>query len=154
MKSLRPILVVVTVLWFLLVGSNVGAQHVPDIHLPVSPGPQITISPFSEAKFPAFKDVLSAPDKVALEPASFVLTNNSQKSIYAIDAEWTLIDPDGRRRQWSFHKDNFGTPNGSAVLRPHDSLLVAPGLFLAESTAQSPHIHSDSSGGLGPTLNK
>jgi len=135
--------------------ASLGAQEtlVPEIHMAESPGAAVAISQFSEAQFPVFKGLLKGED-AALQSASFVLTNTSDKAIFAISAEWLLTGRDGRERRWSFHSDNFMFPKAGPVLKPHDKLFVAPGLFVPASTVGNPGVSGDMSAGLGRELGK
>ena len=125
------------------------AQGEPHVQMASSPTPNVVISRFDNAQFPAFEKFLSS-EKVPLQRASFVLTNNSDKAIVGIDVEWLTTDKGGRQRHYSFRSDRYLSPGPGTVALAHDRLLVAPGIFIPESLLASGagYVRGDFSKGL------
>jgi hypothetical protein len=85
-----------------------------------------------------------AIDKTAfanVHPASFVLTNLSNRAIVALAVEWSYTAQDGHEGQ-GFIKSSSLSTNTGAVVQPHTRLFVGPKIFLPESLAFAPHIGS------------
>jgi hypothetical protein len=85
-----------------------------------------------------------AIDKTALakvHPASFVLTNLSNRAIVALVVEWSYTAQDGHEGR-GFVKTSSLSTNTGAVVHPHTRLFVGPKVFLPESLAFAPHIGS------------
>jgi hypothetical protein len=111
-------------------GPNVNVRFAP------SPTPYITITPANADNLPGFDN--SAVSK--FHPAAFILTNQSGRAIVGLAVRWVYVDQNGRQGLLTHQSDSFSKANANAVISPRARLLVAPGVFLPESLAQSPHI--------------
>jgi hypothetical protein len=130
----RVLLVGITALVFSIF---LEAQQMPTVRMPASPTPNVAVTPFDAAQFPLFARFFTA-DNAVLQPASFVLTNNSKKAIVAIDVELVTAGSNGEgEMHYSFHSDKFQSPGKGPVVAANDRLLVAPGLFIRESALNS-----------------
>jgi hypothetical protein len=72
-------------------------------------------------------------------PATFILTNQSSRAIVGLAVQWVFTDQNGHPGLHTTSSDSFLLLRPNAVVAPHARLLVAPGVFLPESLAQSPH---------------
>jgi hypothetical protein len=114
-----------------------SAQSIPmKVQLPASPTTEVAVKTILPEDFPAI-------DKTAftVHPASFVLTNLSNRAIVAIAIEWSYTTQGGREEQ-GFSKSSSLSTNTGPVVQPHTKLFVGPKVFLPESLAFAPHVGS------------
>lgn len=104
----------------------------PQIRFGNSPTPSVRLSPFTVEQFPAFRD-LFPPDASAVQPASFVLENMSDRRIVGIAVRYVVANQDGKLHNHDSMSDGFLSPGSQGVAAPHSRLLVAPGMFMPES---------------------
>jgi hypothetical protein len=117
-------------------GADCSAQDMPKLHLKESPSPEVAFAPFSESQFPAFGRVF-AHARAGLQPAAFVVSNQSARAVIGIAARWTVIKQDGSKVHfWSSTHTYLSSP--PSPLAPAGArLLVAPETFVPESLVAS-----------------
>ena len=71
-----------------------------------------------------------------LPKGSFVLKNNTNKSITALVVLWTYTDANGISRKHRFTTDAYYLPTDWTVVKPFDLLLVAPSGYASEQQFQ------------------
>ena len=106
------------------------------MQLPTSPTPEVSIIPASPENLPGF-------DPAAVQqfhPSTFILVNQSSRAIVALAVQWTYTNQNGQPGLHTHRSDSFMISRFNAVVPAHGELLVAPGVFLAESLALSPHV--------------
>jgi|HubBroStandDraft_5_1064220.scaffolds.fasta_scaffold01013_5 hypothetical protein len=118
------------------IGSTCKAQEMPKLNLKESPSPEVVFVPFTESQFPDFGRIF-ARTRAALQPAAFVVVNQSDRAVIAIAARWTVVTQDGSRAHyWSSTHMYLSIP--PAPLAPAGGrLLVAPDTFVPESLVVS-----------------
>jgi hypothetical protein len=126
----------VLALFILMCGNATSIRGGPNVRFVPSPTQELTITPANADNLPGFDS--SAVSK--FHPAAFILTNQSNRAIVGLAVRWAYVDENGRRGLLTHQSDSFSTPNAIAVISPRSRLLVAPGVFLPESLAQSAHI--------------
>lgn len=108
-----------------------------------TPSAELVLAPFDAKQFPAFSN--SANEQpIPLGPIprsgeSFVLINGSSRAIVAITVLWQFIGEDGRQHPHTQRTDSFSVAKFVPVLPSGSKLLIAPGAFLPEWAAASPH---------------
>jgi hypothetical protein len=107
------------------------------VQLPVSPTTEVVVKTIVPEDFPAIDKTAFA----TVHPASFVLTNLSNRAIVALAIEWSYTTQDGREGQ-GFSKSSSLSTNTGPVVQPHTKLFVGPKVFLPESLAFAPHVGS------------
>jgi hypothetical protein len=123
-----------------IIGSGIGAtckaQGMPKLNLKESPSTEVVFVPFSESQFPDFAHVF-AHARAGLQPAAFVISNQSDRAVIGIAARWTVVAQDGSRAHyWS--RTHMYLSNPPSPLAPADArLLVAPDTFVPESLVMS-----------------
>lgn len=104
-----------------------------------TPSAELVLAPFDAKQFPAFSNSLLPTLASANEQESFVLINRSSKAIVAITVLWQFIGADGRQYPHTQRTDGFSVAKSVPVLPSGSKLLIAPGAFLPEWAATSPH---------------
>jgi hypothetical protein len=118
----------VAVLTFVIVAS---AQNIPmKVQHPTSPTTELEVKAMLPEDFPAIDKTAFAK----VHPASFVLTNLSNRAIVALVVEWSYTAQDGH--------EGRGFVKSSATVQPNTRLFVGPKVFLPEALAFAPHIGS------------
>lgn len=81
-----------------------------------------------------FTDALIArrPDLAQGSHLAFSIRNLSDLSIVALTVRWRWVDSDGRERSHDFRSDSFYLDK-RPVLKPKETVIVFPGLFVAET---------------------
>lgn len=105
-------------------------------HLPTSPHPLVSVTAATSDNLPQFDAALVQK----FHPYAFILTNQSDKAIVGLMTLWTFTDSHGFPRTEQVHTDSFMQPRSPVLLVPHARLIVAPGAFLPEALAQTPHM--------------
>jgi hypothetical protein len=123
-------------LFILMCGSVTSIRGGPNVRFVPSPTHEITITPANADYLPGFDS--SAVSK--FHPAAFILTNQSSRAIVGLAVRWVYVDQNGRQGFLTHKSDSFSMAKAIAVMSPRTRLLVAPGVFLPEALAQSPHI--------------
>jgi hypothetical protein len=115
-----------------------SAQSIPmKVQLPASPTTEVAVKTILPEDFPTIDKTAFA----TVHPASFVLTNLSNRGIIAITIEWSYTTQDGRQGQGFSKSSGLYTITGP-VVQPHTRLFVGPKVFLPESLAFAPHVGS------------
>jgi hypothetical protein len=117
---------------------GLGAQAVPKLHIGNSPSTGVMLTPFSPSEFPVFKDVFDRKS-AGLEPASFVVSNETDRAIIGIGVRWTLTDSAGRESSYSNRTHSFLMPSGRPLALPHGRLLAGPETFVSADVLQNPN---------------
>lgn len=113
-----------------------SAQNIPmKVQHPTSPTTEIDVKAILPEDFPNIDKAAFAK----VHPASFVLTNLSNRAIVALSIEWSYTSEDGRTGQ-GFVKTSSLNTKSPAVLKPHARLFVGPKVFVSESSTSTPHI--------------
>jgi hypothetical protein len=120
----------------LMCGSVTSIRGGPNVRFVPSPTQDITITPADTDNLPGFDS--SAVSK--FHPAAFILTNQSSRAVVGLAVRWVYVDQSGRQGFLTHQSDSLSKANAIPVMPPRTRLLVAPGVFLPESLAQSPHI--------------
>lgn len=132
---LRYFLALVAVLTSVIVADAQRNPHMK-IQMAASPSTEVAIKTIIPEDFPTI-------DKAAfanVHPASFVLTNISNRAIVAIAIEWSYISEDGYEGHHLYKSSNLSIKNAKALVQPHTRLFVGPNMALPESLASAPHI--------------
>lgn len=125
-------------LFILMCGGVTSIRGGPNVRFIPSPTPDIIVSSANRDTLPSFADSTIAK----FHPASFVITNRSDRSVVGLVVRWAYTDRDGHQRVHKYSSDGFLIPTARIVLSPGKRLLVAPGASLPESLALSPHVGS------------
>jgi len=107
------------------------------VQLPTSPTPEVDVKTILPDDFPAIDKTAFAK----VHPASFVVTNLSNRAILALAVEWSYTAQDGHEGR-GFARSSSLSTNTGAVVQPHARLFVGPKIFLPESLAFAPHMGS------------
>jgi hypothetical protein len=115
-----------------------NAQRNPNmkVQLPASPSTEVAVKTILPEDFPAI-------DKAAfvnVHPASFVLTNQSDRAIVALAVKWSVTSEDGAEAQHLYTINSLSIKNAKPLVQAHTRLFVGPNMALAESLAFAPHI--------------
>lgn len=109
----------------------------PNVRFVPSPTPYIILSLANRDALPKdFDDSTIAK----FHPASFIVTNRSDRSVVGLVVQWVYTDRNGHQTVHKHSSDGFLIPKARVVLSPRARLLVGPGVFLPESLALSPHV--------------
>ena len=104
-----------------------------------SPSSTMHIAPMDTVAFPAFANHFAAGGGV-VQPASIVLSNESDRSIVGLVVVWTIVDKSGASHRLTGGTDSFWDSRYAKIIDPHARTLAFPGGFLSESLANAPHI--------------
>jgi hypothetical protein len=91
-----------------------------------NPDATVIITPVSKDTAPG----LFVGSLAAIQQCAFVLTNNSDKSIVAVSANWTVTDAAGVTSVWRFTSDSFLDVMSRPIALAHSKLLVAPKIWV------------------------
>jgi hypothetical protein len=117
-------------------GAISRAQEMPKLHLKASPSSEVVFVPFDQSQFPDFGPVF-ARARAGLQPAAFVVSNQSARVVIGIAARWILVTQDGSRvNVWSSTHMYLSNPP-SPLIPTGGRLLVAPETFVPESLVTS-----------------
>lgn len=126
----------ISLLFILLVCSTLTAQMTQSLIVENKPDLSIQIIPTDEAhrsELPA-----SLVEQLAKLPkGSFVLKNNTNKSITALVVLWTYTDANGTVRKHRFSTDAYYLPIDWTVVKPLSLLLVTPAGYASEEQFQA-----------------
>jgi hypothetical protein len=103
---------------------------------PTSPTTEVDVKAILPEDFPAIDKATFAN----VHPASFAITNSSDRAIVAIAVEWSYTSQDGQQGQTFYKSSNLYIKNAKAVVQAHARLFVGPNMILPESLAFAPHI--------------
>jgi hypothetical protein len=125
-------------------GSVANAQGTPKMEILLDPSPSSAIG--LALATPALLPELPSSVVAQFHPSTFLLTNHDQsgRAIVALAVQWVYTDPRGEQGQHFHRSDKYLKQTSNVLVSPNTRLLVAPGVFLREALALSPH--------TGPTL--
>jgi hypothetical protein len=109
---------------------------VPRLHVIPSPCPDVVITPFDEARHPAFKEIFKSQPgdsrlrHFALDPSeiplSLVLENRSEKAINGLSYRWRKLDGAGKIHNHTASSDSYFLDVFRAIAEPGSSHLIGP----------------------------
>lgn len=110
------------------------AQVLPKIHFADSPVPGISFAAFNTAQFPVFNPIFSlSTEHAQVQPASFVVSNQTDRAIIGIAFLWKITDTSGGWSPYTLVTHSFLSTTPLPVVLPKGLLLVTPGSFFPES---------------------
>ncbi len=98
---------------------------------PISPTALVDVSPIVPGQSPAAVVAFFTPELSPLMPASFLLTNKTDRSIVGILVFWVTIDDAGQKIAHRYACDSFLDTRTLPVLGPRSTMLVAPQIWIA-----------------------
>jgi hypothetical protein len=131
---LRYFLALVAVFTFVMVANAQLTKM--KVQIPSSPSTDVSLKTILPEDFPAVDSAAFAN----VHPASFAITNLSDRAIVAIAVEWSYTSQDGQPGQTFYKSSNLYIKNAKAVVQAHTRLFVGPNMILPESLAFAPHI--------------
>jgi len=126
----------IILLLFVLVDSTLTAQMAPTLIVENKSDSNIQIIPADEAHRSALPASL-LEQLTVLPKGSFVLKNNTNKSITALVALWTFTDANGTSHKHRFNTDAYYLPTDWTVMKPFSLLLVTHSSYASEQQFQS-----------------
>jgi hypothetical protein len=106
------------------------------VQVPISPSTEVSLKTILPVDFSAIDSAAFAN----VHPASFALTNLSDRAIVAIAVEWSYTSQDGQPGQTFYKISNLYVKNAKAVVQARTRVFVGPNMVLPESLAFAPHI--------------
>lgn len=116
--------------------SSLPAHSQPRLTITPPDTAEVSLAPYDVANHPSFTKVFQNAYSDRLRPFSLVLTNLSRQSIVGLTVRWNWIDQTGQQRTHDQTTDALFLYRPS-LLPSGVRMLIAPGLFLQETLAQS-----------------
>jgi len=116
---------------------------VPRLHVIPSPCPDVVITPFDEARHPAFKEIFESQSEdsrlrhfvrdPAEIPLTLVLDNRSEKAITGLSYRWRKLDGAGKIYNHTASSDSYFVDVFRAIAEPGSRHLIGPSGSLDEA---------------------
>ena len=116
---------------------------VPRLHVIPSPCPDVVITPFDDARHPAFKKIFEPqPEDSPLRhfvrdpaeiPLTLVLENRSEKAVTGLSYRWRKLDGAGKIHNHTASSDSYFVDVFRAVAEPGSRHLIGPSGSLDEA---------------------
>lgn len=119
-----------------LLVSSFPAHSQPRLTITPPDTAEVSLAVYDVANHPSFTKVFQNAYSDRLRPFSLVLTNLARQSIVGLTVRWNWIDQTGQQRTHNQTTDALFLYRPS-LLPSGARMLIAPGLFLQETLAQS-----------------